>query len=163
MVELGFHARATWRATVAGATDYQVHFIREVNYLWSFEQSAQGLRAWYGENWFGSTLNILYSVMEKEQVLLWWLPEVWNRAGYCIFGTEPGKSNDKLYDLSVAGVRAALPNAIVGGPASTGLPLPRKRAHFLDNFLKHCQKDARVPQTARRFLRFHLVSSSGRG
>ncbi len=46
----------------------------------------------------------------------------------------------KLYDYAVAGVRAALPNAIVGGPASTG-PASEKASAFLDNFLKHCLND----------------------
>ena len=35
----------------------------------------------------------------------------------------------KLYDYAVAGVRAALPNANVGGPASTG-PLSRRPRRF---------------------------------
>lgn len=46
----------------------------------------------------------------------------------------------KLYDYAVAGVRAALPNAMVGGPASTG-PASEKAAGFLNNFLKHCLND----------------------
>ena len=46
----------------------------------------------------------------------------------------------KLYDYAVAGVRAALPNAMVGGPASTG-PANAKATAFLDSFLKHCLND----------------------
>ena len=46
----------------------------------------------------------------------------------------------KLYDYAVAGVRAALPNAMVGGPASTG-PNSEKAGAFLEAFLKHCQND----------------------
>jgi len=48
---------------------------------------------------------------------------------------------DKLYDAAVAGVRRALPIALVGGPASTG-PGGAHAAEFLRQFLEHCDKTA---------------------
>ena len=44
---------------------------------------------------------------------------------------------DKLYDYAVDGVRRALPEAKVGGPATTGPGAP-KAAEFLRQFLRHC-------------------------
>jgi xylan 1,4-beta-xylosidase len=61
------------------------------------------------------------------------------RAGHRILACTPEQYH-KLYDYAVAGIRAALPNAIVGGPASTG-PASEKASLFLDNFLKHCMND----------------------
>ena len=49
-------------------------------------------------------------------------------------------STSNLYDYSVAGVRAALSNAIVGGPGSTG-PGSQRAITFLTNFLNHCAND----------------------
>jgi xylan 1,4-beta-xylosidase len=74
----------------------------------------------------------------KEQVSTWYF-EVWNEPDIVYWHGTPGDYY-KLYDYAVAGVRAALPNAIVGGPASTG-PSSEKAAAFLDNFLKHCLND----------------------
>jgi xylan 1,4-beta-xylosidase len=44
---------------------------------------------------------------------------------------------DKLYDYAADGVKRALPEALVGGPASTG-PSGEKSAAFLRQFLEHC-------------------------
>jgi xylan 1,4-beta-xylosidase len=74
----------------------------------------------------------------KEQVSTWYF-EVWNEPDIGYWHGTP-EEYYKLYYYSVAGVRAALPNAIVGGPASTG-PASEKASTFLDNFLKHCQSD----------------------
>jgi len=74
----------------------------------------------------------------KKQVSTWYF-EIWNEPDIAYWH---GTSEEyyKLYDYAVAGVRAALPNAIVGGPASTG-PASEKASSFLDNFLKHCMND----------------------
>lgn len=74
----------------------------------------------------------------REQVSTWYF-EVWNEPDIMYWH---GTSADyfKLYDYAVAGVRAALPNAIVGGPASTG-PANEKASAFLNDFLKHCLND----------------------
>ena len=48
-----------------------------------------------------------------------WYFEVWNEPDIAYWHATP-EEYDKLYDYSVAGIQAALPDAIVGGPASTG-------------------------------------------
>jgi xylan 1,4-beta-xylosidase len=65
-----------------------------------------------------------------------WYWEVWNEPNIFYWqGTQ--EEYFKLYDYAVAAVKRALPNARVGGPASTG-PASEKAAEFLKNFLTHC-------------------------
>jgi xylan 1,4-beta-xylosidase len=62
-----------------------------------------------------------------------WYFEVWNEPDISYWHGTPEQYFD-LYDHAVAGVRAALPEAKVGGPATTG-PGAAKAAKFLDDFL----------------------------
>jgi len=64
-----------------------------------------------------------------------WYFEVWNEPDIGYWHGTPEQYFD-LYDHAVAGVRAALPQAKVGGPATTG-PGAAKAAKFLDDFLAH--------------------------
>lgn len=64
-----------------------------------------------------------------------WYFEVWNEPDIGYWHGTPEQYFD-LYDHTVAGVRAALPEAKVGGPATTG-PGGAKAAKFLDDFLAH--------------------------
>ncbi len=70
----------------------------------------------------------------REAVLQWYF-EVWNEPDIDYWHTTP-EEYWKLYDYAVAGVRAALPGAKVGGPASTSPGRPKAYA-FLNNFLEH--------------------------
>ena len=70
----------------------------------------------------------------KEEVLQWYF-EVWNEPDIDYWHTSP-EEYWKLYDYAVAGVKAALPGARVGGPASTSPASPKANA-FLRNFLEH--------------------------
>ncbi len=67
-----------------------------------------------------------------------WYWEVWNEPDIMYWHGTP-EEYDKLYDAAVAGVRRALPDALVGGPASTG-PGATHAAEFLRQFLEHCDK-----------------------
>jgi len=78
-----------------------------------------------------------------------WYWEVWNEPDIMYWHGTP-EEYDKLYDAAVAGVRRALPNALVGGPASTG-PGGAHAAAFLRQFLEHCDK-TNVPLD---FITFH--------
>ena len=71
----------------------------------------------------------------KNEVLSWnW--EIWNEPDIPYWhGT--AEEYDKLYDYAVDGVRRALPEAKVGGPATTGPGAP-KAAAYLKQFLEHC-------------------------
>lgn len=70
----------------------------------------------------------------REEVLKWYF-EVWNEPDIDYWHTTP-ENYYKLYDYAVAGVRAALPGAKVGGPASTSPGRPKANL-FLKNFLEH--------------------------
>ncbi len=69
-----------------------------------------------------------------------WYWEVWNEPDIFYWrGTE--KEYEQLYDYAAAGVRAAIPGAKVGGPATTGPAPGSKSAAFLEAFLRHCAQD----------------------
>ncbi len=67
-----------------------------------------------------------------------WYWEVWNEPDIAYWHGTP-EEYDKLYDVTAAAVKRALPAANVGGPASTG-PSGAKAGAFLRQFLEHCQK-----------------------
>ena len=134
MVELGFMPKDL-AATIPGVDNYQVHF--PGNTVAGASNNPPKDYALWGElvRKFTEHLVERYG---KQEVSTWYF-EVWNEPdiGYW-HGTPAGYF--RLYDYAIAGVRAALPNAIVGGPASTG-PNSDKGGAFLDNFLKHCLND----------------------
>jgi xylan 1,4-beta-xylosidase len=70
----------------------------------------------------------------RDEVLRWYF-EVWNEPDIDYWHSSP-EDYWKLYDYAVAGVRKALPQALVGGPASTS-PGHEKAHLFLKNFLEH--------------------------
>jgi xylan 1,4-beta-xylosidase len=91
----------------------------------------------------------------KDSVLQWYF-EVWNEPNIDYWHATP-EEYWKLYDYSVAGVRAALPGAKVGGPASTG-PGGEGAYKFLDTFLNHVSKGksaATGKQVPLDFISFH--------
>ncbi|HEV2274080.1 MAG TPA: beta-xylosidase [Acidobacteriaceae bacterium] len=70
-----------------------------------------------------------------------WYWEIWNEPDGRYYWKGTQEDYNKLYDYAVAGVRKALPNARVGGPATTG-PGPRGSAsEYLRAFLAHCAKE----------------------
>ena len=71
----------------------------------------------------------------KDAVASWnW--EVWNEPNIGYWHGTPEEYNE-LYDYAVDAVKRALPEARVGGPATTG-PADEKAAAFLRQFLQHC-------------------------
>jgi xylan 1,4-beta-xylosidase len=80
-----------------------------------------------------------------------WLWELWNEPDISYWRGTPEEFY-ALYDVTAAAVKAALPEAAVGGPATTGdLDPGRKGNEFLRGFLAHCAKTG-VPLD---FVAFH--------
>ena len=131
MVELGFMPKDL-AATVPGVTDYQVHYPKST--ISGASNNPPKDYAKWGELVSVVTEHLVQRY-GKEKVSTWYF-EVWNEPDIDYWHATP-EEYYKLYDYAVAGVRSALPNAIVGGPASTG-PASEKASAFLDNFLKHC-------------------------
>jgi xylan 1,4-beta-xylosidase len=65
-----------------------------------------------------------------------WYWEVWNEPDISYWHGTP-EEYDKLYDYAAKAVKRALPEARVGGPASTG-PASERAGQFLRQFLQHC-------------------------
>ena len=134
MVELGFMPKDL-AATVPGVSEYQVHYPGST--ISGASNNPPRDYAVWGELVRKYTEHLVQRY-GKEQVSKWYF-EVWNEPDIAYWHATP-EDYFKLYDYSVAGIRAALPTAIVGGPASTG-PASEKASMFLDNFLKHCMND----------------------
>lgn len=133
-VELGFMPKDL-ASTVPGITDYQVHYPHPT--MAGASNNPPKDYAMWGELVRKYTEHLVERY-GRQQVSTWYF-EVWNEPDISYWhGTEA--QYFKLYDYAVAGVRAALPGAKVGGPATTG-PSSAKAAGFLDAFLKHCLND----------------------
>ncbi len=94
----------------------------------------------------------------KAEVSNWYF-EVWNEPDIFYWrGTQ--EEYNKLYDYAAAGVKKAVPEAKVGGPATTGPgEAEAKSGKYLEAFLKHCATEksaatgAKVPLD---FISFHV-------
>jgi xylan 1,4-beta-xylosidase len=97
----------------------------------------------------------------KETVSTWYW-EIWNEPNGEYYWKGTQDEYNKLYDYAVAGVRKAIPGALVGGPATTG-PGPRGNASaYLEAFLAHCAKnksDATGGAIPLDFISFHVKGS----
>lgn len=131
MVELGFMPKDL-AVTVPGIGEYQLHYPAPTMGGAS-NNPPKDYKMW-GELVRRFTAHLVERY-GKERVSTWYF-EVWNEPDIIYWHGTPA-DYFKLYDYAVAGVRAALPNALVGGPASTG-PGNAKATQFLDSFLDHC-------------------------
>ena len=78
-----------------------------------------------------------------------WYWELWNEPDIFYWHGTPDEYN-KLYDVTAAAVRRALPQAHVGGPATTG-PSSAKAGAYLRQFLEH----AAATKAPLDFISFH--------
>ena len=134
MVELGFMPKDL-ASTVPGVTEYQLHYPKPTMGGAS-NNPPKDYKLW-GELVQAYTAHLV-ARYGRAQVSTWYF-EVWNEPDIVYWHGTP-EEYFKLYDYAVAGVRAALPGAIVGGPAGTG-PSNAKAGAFLEKFLDHCLRD----------------------
>ncbi len=133
-VELGFMPKDL-ASTVPGITEYQLHYPKPTM-GGSVNNPPKDYKMW--GDLVRHYVQHLVERYGRQEVSTWYF-EVWNEPDILYWHGTPAEYF-KLYDYAVAGVRAALPNAMVGGPASTGPANPKATA-FLDSFLKHCLND----------------------
>ncbi len=131
MVEFGFMPKDL----ATGKEAYQVHYPARTTS--GSSQSPPKDYAMWGELVRKYTEHLVQRYGKEETSTWYW--EVWNEPDIDYWHGTP-EEYYKLYDYAVAAVKQVLPNAIVGGPASTG-PASPKASAFLDNFLKHTSND----------------------
>jgi xylan 1,4-beta-xylosidase len=151
MVELGFMPKDL-AATVPGISTYQLHYPAHTMGGAS-NNPPKDYKLW-GELVQRYTAHLVERY-GREQVSTWYF-EVWNEPDIDYWHGTPAEYF-KLYDYAVAGVRAALPGAKVGGPASTG-PASARASAFLESFLEHCLDDKSAANGGRvplDFISFH--------
>jgi xylan 1,4-beta-xylosidase len=131
MVELGFMPKDL-AANVPGVSEYQIHYPRPTM-AGASNNPPKDYKMW-GELVRRYVAHLVQRYGSR-QVSTWYF-EVWNEPDIVYWHGTP-QEYFKLYDYAAAGVRAALPNAKIGGPASTG-PAGAKSSAFLQSFLEHC-------------------------
>jgi len=141
MVELGFMPKDL----TSGTNEYQVHYPGRTT-----SGSVQAPPKDYAK-WQELVRVVTAHLVQRygADTVRGWYFEVWNEPDIDYWHGTP-EQYWELYDRAVAGVRAALPGAKVGGPASTG-PGGAKAYKFLDDFLTHVAS-AKVPLD---FISFH--------
>ncbi|MFP5207626.1 MAG: GH39 family glycosyl hydrolase [Acidobacteriota bacterium] len=134
MVELGFMPKDL-AASVPGITEYQLHYPKPTM-GGSVNNPPRDYNLW--RDLIHTYVAHLVQRYGADEVRTWYF-EVWNEPDILYWHGTP-QEYFKLYDYAVDGVRAALPDARVGGPALTG-PAAPKAAAFFRAFLDHCQND----------------------
>ncbi|MGD0740233.1 MAG: beta-xylosidase [Terracidiphilus sp.] len=155
MVELGYMPKDL-AATVPGISTYQLHY--PAHTMGGASNNPPKDYKMWGELVRKYTEHLVERY-GRERVSTWYF-EVWNEPDIDYWHGTPAEYF-KLYDYAVAGVRAALPGAIVGGPASTG-PAGAKASAFLEIFLEHCLHDksaANGKPVPLDFISFHPKGS----
>jgi xylan 1,4-beta-xylosidase len=152
MVELGFMPKDL-AAALPDRKDYQVHYPKST-ISGASNNPPKDYKKW-GELVRVVTAHLVerYGRPEVAQ----WYFEVWNEPDIDYWHAT-AEDYWKLYDYAVAGVRAALPGAMVGGPATTS-PRNDKANNYLQGFLKHVEtgKSAATGSTVPLdFISFHV-------
>ena len=152
MVELGFMPKDL-AADLPDRKEYQVHYPKST-ISGASNNPPKDYKKW------GELARVLTNHLVERygrQTVLDWYFEVWNEPDIDYWH---GSAEDywKLYDYAVAGVRAALPGAKVGGPATTS-PRNEKARKFLNDFLRHVDS-GKSSATGREipldFISFHV-------
>jgi xylan 1,4-beta-xylosidase len=152
MVELGFMPKDL-AVTLPDRKEYQIHFPQ------STISGASNNPPKDYKKWGELARVVVAHLVERygREAVRQWYFEVWNEPDIDYWHAS-AEDYWKLYDYAVAGVRAALPEAKVGGPASTG-PRGDKANDFLKGFLTHVatgKSAATGGSIPRDFISFHV-------
>jgi xylan 1,4-beta-xylosidase len=132
MVEFGFMPKDL-AAEVLGRNEYQVHYPKST-ISGASNNPPKDYKKW--GNLIHAVTAHLVERYGKYTVLQWYF-EVWNEPDIDYWHATP-EDYWKLYDYAVANVKAVLPTARVGGPATTS-PSSEKAYNYLKGFLDHVQ------------------------
>ncbi len=119
------------------------------------------------QKWYDLIFNLVRRCLERygEAEVLTWYWELWNEPDVRYWNGSIDEFN-KLYDYTAAAVKAAHPQARIGGPATTGPGRGKNAAHFLECFLEHCvnETNAVTGQTGAPldYITFHVKGSNFR-
>jgi xylan 1,4-beta-xylosidase len=142
MVELGFMPKDL----TSGEGDYQVHYPGRTT-AGTVQAPPKDYAKWQ------ELVRVVVAHLAQRYgagTVRHWYFEVWNEPDIDYWhGT--AEQYWELYDRAAAGIRAALPGALVGGPAATG-PSIDHASKFLDGFLTHVAAK-HVPLD---FISFHI-------
>jgi xylan 1,4-beta-xylosidase len=142
MVELGFMPKDL----TGGQGDYQIHYPGRTT-AGTVQAPPKDYAKW--QELVRVVVAHLASRYGADTVRHWYF-EIWNEPDIDYWHGTP-EQYWELYDRAAAGVRAALPGALVGGPAATG-PSIDHASKFLDGFLTHVAAK-HVPLD---FISFHI-------
>src|SRR5256885_756414 len=142
MVELGFMPKDL----TSGTNEYQHHYPGRTT-AGSVQAPPKDYAKWQE---LGAVVTAHLVQRYGADTVRKWYFEVWNEPDIDYWHGTP-EQYWKLYDTAVAGVRAALPWGLGGGPATTG-PNNPKAYKFLDDFLTHVAS-AKAPLD---FISFHV-------
>ncbi len=131
----------------------------------------RGLRAYREYGWacppkdYGRWQELIYRLVRHaverygEDEVASWYWELWNEPDIHYWRGTVDQFL-RLYDHTAAGVKAALPQARVGGPSVTDPAYGRRSAEYLEAFLAHCTKGTNASTGERGapldFVTFHL-------
>jgi xylan 1,4-beta-xylosidase len=90
--------------------------------------------------WYDLVFNLVRHCIERYGVaeVDSWYWELWNEPDLDYYWKGTVDEFNQLYDYTAAAVKAAYPQARVGGPATTNPRADGKSGQFLDAFLDHC-------------------------
>jgi xylan 1,4-beta-xylosidase len=156
MVELGFMPEALAADLPNRHEPYQVHYPQS-----TISGKSNNPPKDYAK-WGQLCQAVTAHLVERygRQTVAQWYFEVWNEPDIDYWHSTP-EDYWKLYDYAVAGVRAAFPQARVGGPATTS-PRNDKARLFLKRFLDHIstgKSAANGKPLPMDFISFHAKGS----
>lgn len=114
------------------------------------------------DKWYDLVFHLVRHCAERygEEEIASWYWELWNEPDLDYYWKGTVEEFNQLYDCTAAAVKAACPQARIGGPATTN-PAPGSRAAtFLDAFLDHCANGTNYHSgqqgTTLDFVTFHV-------
>jgi len=116
------------------------------------------------QKWYDLVYNLVRHCIERygiEEVKTWYW-ELWNEPDIEYYWKGSLEDFCKLYDYTESAIRSILPDAKVGGPATTGPFMGRRSSEWLDQFLDHCVNGTNY-LTGSRGTRIDFISFHAKG